>query len=202
MDGWGCQQPLHPFESLRAGEGAYGAAWVAGWAPSSANPAQATIWLLTLILTPLCLQPVSHPLWPCQSLPHRSFSTPGPLSTFEACLSPELGGCEPDQGVWDFTSVPRAGSREPTPTGSGLQLLRGPLLGVSAAGWASPPALQSSCHTCQEPECQCFLLPGLGLGPLALLRDPGRGDSTVSRRSRRFSGRQWLGWQLWAKDCL
>lgn len=184
---------------------------MAGWAPSSAKPAQATIWLLTL--TPLHLHPESHPLWPCQSLPHPSFSTPRPLSTFEAGLSPGLGNCEPDQGAWGFSFVLRAGSWEPTPGAGGeggLQFcpqgwelgahpngLRtsasaGPLLGVSASGWASPPALQSSCHTCQEPECQCFLLPGLGLGPLALLRDPGRGDSTVSRRSRHFSGRQWL----------
>lgn len=183
---------------------------MAGWAPSSAKPAQATIWLLTL--TPLHLHPESHPLWPCQSLPHPSFSTLRPLSTFEAGLSPGLGNCEPDQGAWGFSFVLRAGSWEPTPgAGRGGASVLSPGLGAGSPpqraqdfsfcgatargfrfGVGISTALQSSCHTCQEPECQCFLLPGLGLGPLALLRDPGSGDSTVSRRSRHFSGRQWL----------
>lgn len=61
--------------------------WLAGLLPQP-SLLKPPIRLLTLILTPLRLQPVSRPPWPCQSLPHLSFSPPGPLSTG---LSPGLG---------------------------------------------------------------------------------------------------------------
>lgn len=184
-----------------------------GWLGSFLSHACSSHQAFNLDLDPTAPAARVPPAMALSELPTPVLLHPRSPQHIEAGLSPGLGGCEPDQGAWGFSSVPRAGSWEPTlgvgTGGGGTSVLTpglgagspsqrardfsfcGPLLGVSASGWASPPALQSSCHTCQEPECQCFLLPGLGLGPLALFRDP-RGESTVSHESHHFSGCQWL----------
>lgn len=156
--GWGCQHPLQPSSSPRAGGGAHGAAPLA---PSSAKPAPAALQAFNIDLDPRA--PVARVL-PSMALsqpPTPVLLLPGPSAQL----------CPQD---WGAVSPP-SGLRTSASGGycSGVSLR----VGIS-------PSLAASLPHQPEARCQCFLLPGLGLGPWASSETPGGTALWVSPRQR------------------